>query len=140
VTTVVNAAMKSPDWNSTAVFVSWDDWGGFYDHVVPPNVDVNGYGVRVPAMVISPYARRGFIDHQMLSFDAYVKFIEDDFLSHRRLDPKTDGRPDSRPSVRENLPLLGDLVKDFDFTQQPRPPMILDPCPKHYVFHADCLP
>jgi phospholipase C len=140
VTTVINAAMNSPDWNSTAVFVSWDDWGGFYDHVVPPNVDVNGYGVRVPAMVISPYARRGFIDHQMLSFDAYAKFIEDDFLSHRRLDPSTDGRPDSRPSVRENLPLLGDLVKDFDFTQQPRPPMILDPCPKHYVFHADCLP
>ena len=140
VTTVVNAAMSSPDWNSTAVFVSWDDWGGFYDHVVPPNVDVNGYGVRVPAMVISPYARRGFIDHQMLSFDAYAKFIEDDFLSHRRLDPKTDGRPDSRPSVRENLPLLGDLVKDFDFTQQPRPPMILDPCPKRYVFHANCLP
>jgi hypothetical protein len=101
---------------------------------------VNGYGVRVPAMVVSPYARTGFIDHQMLSFDAYVKFIEDDFLSHRRLDPSTDGRPDSRPSVRENLPLLGDLVKDFDFTQQPRPAMILDPCPKHYVFHADCLP
>jgi hypothetical protein len=91
-------------------------------------------------MVISPYARKGFIDHQMLSFDAYAKFIEDDFLSSRRLDPKTDGRPDSRPSVREDLPLLGDLVKDFDFTQQPRQPMILDPCPKHYVFHADCVP
>ena len=132
--------MRSPDWNSTAVFVSWDDWGGFYDHVVPPDVDVNGYGVRVPAMVVSPYARTGFIDHQVLSFDAYAKFIEDDFLSHRRLDPGTDGRPDSRPSVRENLPLLGDLVKDFDFTQHPRPAMILDPCPKHYVFHADCLP
>jgi phospholipase C len=54
---LINAAMKSPDWNSTAIFVSWDDWGGFYDHVVPPNADQNGYGVRVPALVISPYAK-----------------------------------------------------------------------------------
>ena len=52
--------------------------------------------------MISPYARRGYIDHQMLSFDAYLKFIEDDFLHGQRLDPRTDGRPDSRPDVREN--------------------------------------
>jgi phospholipase C len=140
VTTVVNAAMRSPDWSSTAVFVAWDDWGGFYDHMAPPRVDANGYGLRVPALVISPYARKGVIDHQTLSFDAYAKFIEDDFLYHGRLDPKTDGRPDSRPSVREDLPLLGDLVKDFDFDRQPRPPLLLDSCPKHYVFHADCVP
>ena len=89
--------MRSPDWDSTAIFLAWDDWGGFYDHVVPPTVDHNGYGLRVPALVISPYARRGFVDHQTLSFDAYVKFIEDDFLGGQRLDPKTDGRPDPRP-------------------------------------------
>jgi phospholipase C len=49
--------MKSPDWDSTAIFLAWDDWGGFYDHVVPPQVDQNGYGLRVPALVISPYAK-----------------------------------------------------------------------------------
>ena len=59
VTAVINAAMKSPDWDSTAIFLQWDDWGGFYDNVVPPPVDQNGYGLRVPAMVISPYAKTG---------------------------------------------------------------------------------
>jgi phospholipase C len=125
VTAVINAAMKSPDWNSTAIFLAWDDWGGFYDHVVPPTVDQNGYGLRVPAITISPYARTGYIDHQALSSDAYLKFIEDDFLGGVRLDPHTDGRPDPRPDVRENQPILGDLIADFDFSQQPRPPMLL---------------
>jgi hypothetical protein len=117
--------MQGPDWNSTAIFLAWDDWGGFYDHVVPPRVDINGYGLRVPGIVISPYAKRGYIDHQTLSFDAYVKFIEDDFLSGQRIDPQTDGRPDPRPDVRENMPQLGNLLADFDFSQQPRPPLIL---------------
>jgi phospholipase C len=103
------------------------DWGGFYDHVVPPTVDALGYGLRVPALVISPYARRGYIDHQTLSFDAYLRFIEDDFLGMQRLDPRTDGRPDPRPDVRENAPQLGDLERDFDFGQRPRPPLILQP-------------
>ena len=125
VTSLVNAAMEGPDWNSTAIFVTWDDWGGFYDHVVPPKVDQNGYGIRVPALVISPYARKGTIDHQTLSFDAYLKFVEDDFLFGQRLDPSTDSRPDSRPTVRENVPALGDLASDFDFTQEPRPPLVL---------------
>jgi phospholipase C len=125
VTSLINAVMRGPDWDSTAIFLSWDDWGGFYDHVVPPTVDQNGYGLRVPGIVISPYARKGFIDHQTLSFDAYAKFIEDDFLGGRRLDPKTDGRPDPRPDVRENAAQLGNLVSDFDFGQPPRPPMLL---------------
>ena len=125
VTAVINAAMKSPDWDSTAIFLAWDDWGGFYDHVVPPPVDHNGYGLRVPAITISPYARQGHIDHQTLSSDAYLKFIEDDFLGAARLDPRTDGRPDRRPSVRENEPILGNLAADFDFSQRPRPPLLL---------------
>lgn len=91
VTGLINAIMQSPEWNSTAIFLTWDDWGGFYDHVAPPAVDQLGYGLRVPAMVISPYARRGFIDHQVLSHDAYLKFIEDIFLggaasTRRRMD------------------------------------------------------
>jgi phospholipase C len=125
VTGLIDTIMRSPEWKSTAIFLSWDDWGGFYDHVVPPRVDENGYGLRVPGIIISPYARRGFIDHQTLSHDAYVKFIEDDFLGGLRIDPKTDGRPDRRPTVREDAPILGDLRNDFDFRQPPRPPEFL---------------
>jgi phospholipase C len=127
VTSLINAVMNGPDWDSTAIFLAWDDWGGFYDHVEPPNVDENGYGLRVPGLVISPYAKQGYIDHQTLSFDAYLKFIEDDFLGGQRLDPETDGRPDPRPDVRENAPQLGNLLEDFDFSQPPRPPVILPP-------------
>jgi phospholipase C len=120
--------MKSPDWDSTAIFLAWDDWGGFYDHVVPPTVDVNGYGLRVPGLVISPYAKHGYVDHQTLSFDAYDKFIEDDFLDGQRIDPRSDGRPDPRPTVREDVKILGDLQHDFDFSQSPRRPT---PLPVH---------
>ncbi len=125
VTGLIDAIMMGPNWNSTAIFLAWDDWGGFYDHVVPPSVDENGYGLRVPALVISPYAKRGYIDHQTLSFDAYLKFIEDDFLGGQRIDPANDGRPDRRPAVRENAAILGDLTEDFDFHQEPRPALIL---------------
>ena len=133
VTGVMNALMASADWPSTAVFLTWDDWGGFYDHVVPPKVDANGYGLRVPGLVISPYARKGYIDHQTLSFDAYLKFIEDDFLGGQRLDPRTDGRPDPRSTVRENAPQLGNLVKDFDFNQAPRSPILLPVQPEQTI-------
>jgi hypothetical protein len=92
-------------------------------------VDLHGYGLRVPALVISPYAKRGYIDHQVLSFDAYLKFIEDDFLDGQRLDPMNDGRPDPRPFVRENVAILGDLTESFDFDQKPRAPLILNPYP-----------
>jgi phospholipase C len=83
----------------------------------------------VPALVISPYARRGYVDHQTLSFDAYLEFIEDDFLGGARLDPHTDGRPDPRPTVREEAAELGDLRDDFDFSQRPRKPLLLPPNP-----------
>jgi phospholipase C len=125
VTSIVNELMRSPDWSSTAIFLCWDDWGGFYDHVPPPTVDANGYGIRVPGLIISPYARRGWVDHQVLSFDAYAKFIEDDFLGGERLDPRYDGRPDPRPDVRENAPVLGNLMRDFNFEQPPAPPLLL---------------
>jgi len=127
VTRVINAAMEGPDWDSTAIFLTWDDWGGFYDHVVPPRVDDLGYGLRVPALVISPWARPGYIDDTTLSFDSYLRLIEDRFLGGQRLDPKTDGRPDSRPTVRERI--ANPLRKAFDFTQDPSPPLVLDPWP-----------
>ena len=131
VKTLIDAIASGPEWRSTAIFLTWDDWGGFYDHVPPPRVDGNGYGLRVPGLVISPYARRGVIDHQTLSFDAYVRFIEDDFLSGQRLDPATDGRADPRPSVRERASGLGDLTADFDFSKPPdlRPPTDALPLP-----------
>jgi phospholipase C len=129
VTRIVNAVMRGPLWSSSAIFLTWDDWGGFYDHVRPTLVDQNGYGLRVPGLLISPYARAGTIDHQTLSFDAYLKLIEDRFLGGQRLDPATDGRPDSRPTVRETVAALGDLALDFDFAAEPQPPLILDPTP-----------
>jgi phospholipase C len=147
-TTVINSIMKSPCWGSTAIFLSWDDWGGFYDHVAPPTLLTEsqpfpamsaGYGFRVPGLVISPYARQGYIDHQTLSQDAYLKFIEDDFLGGERIcapgPPGTnvgctgnDGRPDPRPQVPEDV-VPGDLVNDFDFTQAPLAPLLLSTHP-----------
>jgi phospholipase C len=125
VTALINTVMQSPYWGSTVIFLSWDDWGGFYDHVIPPKVDAGGYGFRVPGITISPWVRRGTIDKQVLSHDAYLRFIEDLFLGGQRLDPRDDGRPDSRPDVRENAPVLGDLMREFDFTQQALLPLVL---------------
>jgi phospholipase C len=128
-TRLINAVMEGPDWERSAIFLTWDDWGGFYDHVPPTQVDELGYGIRVPGLLISPYAREGYIDHQTLTFDAYLKLIEDRFLGGVRLDPATMSRPDARPVVRETLEVLGDLTSAFDFSQAPRPPLILDPTP-----------
>jgi phospholipase C len=129
VTKLVNAVMAGADWSSTAIFLTWDDWGGFYDHVQPPSVDPIGYGLRVPGLLISPWARGG-VDHATYSFDAYLKLIEDLFLAGARLDPATDGRPDSRPVVREEEPILGNLLSEFDFTSNPRHRLCLDATPQ----------
>jgi phospholipase C len=130
VTKLVNAIMSSPSWNSTAIVISWDDWGGFYDHVRPPTLDATGLGLRVPGLVISPFARSGFVDHQQLTSDAWLKFIEDNWLSSSRLDPRTDGRADSRLTIREGSTAVGNLRLDFNFSQKPLAPLILPPSPK----------
>jgi phospholipase C len=124
VTGLINDVMAGPDWNTSAIFLVWDEFGGYFDHVPPPQVDWTGYGFRVPALVISPWAKHGTIDHQVLSFDAYDKLIEDVFLGSQRLDPLSDGRPDPRPDVRENYPGLGDLLNDFNFSQTPVRPYL----------------
>ena len=102
VTQLVNAVMEGPreQWMHTAIFITWDDWGGFYDHVEPTVVDENGYGLRVPSLVISPWVRQGYVDSQTLSFDAYLKLIEDRFLGGARIDPAQErvaGFPAHRP-------------------------------------------
>jgi phospholipase C len=142
VTGIVNTVMRSPYWKDTAIFIAWDDWGGFYDHVAPPNVDHNntetpiqGYGLRVPGIMISAYARAGTIDHAVLSFDSYATFIEDLFMNGARLDPKALGNPDHRPDIRDAITQVsfpngrtakvGNLMDEFDFTQTPLPPLEL---------------
>jgi phospholipase C len=115
-TQVIDAIMKSPMWKSTAIFVTWDDYGGFYDHVAPPQVDDFGFGIRVPLLVISPYALNGEIDHHLGEFSSVLRFIEDNW-DLRQLTP--------RDRAAENLSY------DFDFTQKPRRP---DPLP----LRTDC--
>jgi phospholipase C len=89
-TQIVNAIMRSPEWKSTAIFITWDDYGGFYDHVPPPQVDRFGFGFRVPLLTISPYAKPGFIDSQLGEFSSVLRFIEDNWglsqLTHRDRD------------------------------------------------------
>jgi phospholipase C len=75
----VNCVMNSPYWSSTLIILTWDDWGGFYDHVPPPKVDFFGYGIRVPLLAISPFAKQGYIGHQLYSFDSINKTIEKTF-------------------------------------------------------------
>ncbi|HEU4354173.1 MAG TPA: alkaline phosphatase family protein [Actinomycetota bacterium] len=79
VASIVNAVMRSDDWAHTAIFISWDMWGGLYDHVPPPVVDDIGYGYRVPSLVLSPYAKKGMVDHERADLCAPLKFISDNW-------------------------------------------------------------
>jgi phospholipase C len=107
----INAIMQSPEWPSTAIFLTWADYGGYYDHVAPPSVDSFGLGIRVPLLIISPYAKAGFVEHQQTEFSSLLKSVE----------------------VLYGLPALGgrdtiasDLWDAFDFSQQALPPLILN--------------
>jgi phospholipase C len=75
----INAIMQGPDWDSTAIFVTWDDPGGFYDHVAPPNLDKFGLGQRIPLIIISPFAKAGFVSHTQYEASSVLKFIEERF-------------------------------------------------------------
>jgi phospholipase C len=128
VTGLINAVMQGPDWNSAAIFVVYDDPDGFYDHEPPPFAfDALGLGMRVPAWMVSPFARRGYIDHRICSSDCYLKLIEDVFMHGERM--SQSGRADPRPDYRDAQSVYGDLRDDFDFTQPPRPPLILSTHP-----------
>jgi phospholipase C len=108
--------MQGPDWNSTAVFLTWDDFGGLYDHVAPPQVDQFGLGPRVPLLIISPYAKSGYVSHTVSDHTSILKFIE----TRYHLQPLTSRDAQANP-----------MLDSFDFTQRPRPPFLLTPrtCP-----------
>jgi phospholipase C len=116
-TQVLNAVMESPLWKETAVFITWDDYGGFYDHLPPPQVDVYGFGIRSPMLVISPYAKHGHVSHERSEFSSVVRFVEDNW---------------GLPQLAERDRLATPLFDSFDFDQRPRPP---DPRP----LPTDCV-
>ncbi len=109
---LLNTIMQSQYWKDSAIFVVWDDWGGFYDHVPPPMVDQYGLGFRVPALLISPYARQSYVSHRLYEFSSFLTLIEDQF-GLRAL----TNRDSSANSFRD----------EFDFSQSPRIPLVLDP-------------
>jgi phospholipase C len=112
VTDLVNAVMRSPMWPDAVIFVTWDEWGGFYDHAPPPKVDQFGLGIRVPMIVISPYAKKGYVDHALGEFSTPLRFVSDNW----------------------GLPYLTDRIRDthnfshvFDFDRKPRSPHLVSP-------------
>ena len=110
VRTLLQELMRSSAWDSSAFMLAYDDWGGWYDHVSPPQVDEYGYGPRVPVILVSPYAKKGYIDNTMLDFTSMLKFIEQNW----NIAPLADR------DARAN-----NFLEAFDFNQQPRQPDFL---------------
>lgn len=109
VTAVVNGIGQSKFWNNTAIIVMWDDWGGWYDDAVPPQLDFRGPGLRVPCIIISPYARPNYVSHTQYEFGSVLRFIEDTF-GLPQLGMVAQGYTDARGTS---------LIDSFDFTQPP---------------------
>lgn len=110
VTKLVNALMESSYWKDTVIFLTWDDYGGFYDHAQPPMIDAYGYGPRVPTIVISPYARRSYISHHIYDFTSMLKFIEMRF---------------GLPHLTQRDNHADDMQDCFDFSKEPNPPLVI---------------
>jgi phospholipase C len=102
---LVNAIGKSKDWNSTAIIIVWDDWGGFYDNVPPPQLDSVGLAIRVPCLIVSPYAKKNYVSHTQYEYGSILKFIEQTF---------------GLGSLHASDVRANSLVDSFDFTQRPR--------------------
>jgi phospholipase C len=107
VRTLINQLQRSSSWKSSAFTWTYDDWGGWYDHVKPPQVDSYGYGFRAPALLVSPYARTGYVDHTTLDFTSILKFIENNWSL----------QPLAQRDARANS-----IGSAFDFSQAPRKP------------------
>ncbi|HVC26539.1 MAG TPA: alkaline phosphatase family protein [Nitrososphaerales archaeon] len=110
VTGEINDIMKSQYWSSSAIILTWDDYGGWYDSASPPQVDQNGLGFRVPALIISPFAKQGYVDSTLTEFASTLKLIETVF---------------HLPSLGTRDATSNDLLQAFDFYQQPRAPLVL---------------
>jgi phospholipase C len=103
---VVNAVGASPFWNSTAIFITWDDWGGWYDHVVPPQIDNMGYGFRVPLIIVSPYVKHGYISEKLHEPSGFLTYMEETF---------------TLPNLGQRDVKADDFADCFDYTQTPQP-------------------
>ncbi len=110
VKTMLDTLMQSSAWKSSAFFITYDDWGGWYDHVAPPQVDNAGLGFRVPAMLVSPYARMGYIDHTQLEHTSILKFIEENW---------------NIPPLATRDAKANNFTSAFDFTAAARPPILI---------------
>jgi phospholipase C len=124
VTGLVNALMRSKYWADSAIFITWDDYGGFYDHVAPPQMDAYGYGPRVPLLVISPYAKPGYVTHQQGDLTAMLRFVEERF---------------NLPHLTARDHYTGDMSDAFDFDQSPNPPLVIpvpEKLPEKAVFET----
>ncbi|MDG6935634.1 MAG: alkaline phosphatase family protein [Nitrososphaerota archaeon] len=111
---IINSVMQGPDWNSSTIFITWDEWGGFFDNVPPPQVNAFGYGGRVPLLIISPYAKENYIDSNVLNHDSILKFIDYNL---------------NIPYLSSWVAQSGSVLSAFDFNQNPRPPVVLGPTP-----------
>jgi phospholipase C len=109
---VVNAIGASKYWNTSAIIVTWDDWGGFYDNAAPPQLDYRGLGIRVPCLIISPYAKRGHVSHVQYEYGSILRFIEEvNGIPPGSIGPTSLGYTDARANSLDDA---------FDFTQKPR--------------------
>ena len=106
VASIVNAVGHSSYWNDTAIFVLWDDWGGWYDHVAPPQLEPGGLGFRIPLIVVSPFAKRGYVSHVQFELGSVVKYVETTF---------------GLASLAATDASAAPLDDCFDYTQAPSP-------------------
>jgi phospholipase C len=108
--TMIQALIQSDSWKSSAFILTYDDWGGWYDHVAPPQIDDRGYGFRVPTLLVSPYARKGYIDHTLLDHTSILKFIEENW---------------NIPPLAQRDAKANNFTSAFDFSIPPRSPVFI---------------
>lgn len=114
---MINSVMQGPDWGSTVIILTWDDFGGFYDHVAPPSTQRVRFGPRVPTIIISPFSRAHTVDHTPYDFNSILRFVEDRF---------------GLPPINQNDENDSSIINSLNLNQSPLPPMLIQPqtCPK----------